>query len=949
MGYFDLKKQAQNTSGKKGGYFDLQKRVSPLIESIRKKENDRKKQNNFERVQEDTSQALQNFQDVNSSWRNKLNTFLGRGVSAPTLANETPEYTGQRKAEEAKQMPIINRVAGLGKSVSFGAGDLISDAVQAGSYRLGGKQRIDDMNQKQLEQQSEIARYMSNPAVSRKTKENLLEISKQLRPVLASDIYDFANKTESQIIGESIGAFFDYATFGVGSTGLKAVLAKGGVGGALKTLGTKEGIKAASRFVAKQMAGGAVTGAGGGLGMGLKENERGADLAKTIGTSAATMSVAQPVLAIGGAGAVQVARKSTSKLLDTLITKRVTTRASLAIEKELGKLNPDEISLVRESLDNGLTKEDAIRDIKELRSVDSPDEMFDDVIPAKTEVKVAPEAPKLTSKPVIPETPIQTPVKEITPPKTAKEAISKGMTEDDWVSSQPIKKTELTGAMGHRPTFEDMPPAHNLLETEMLPKDVYTQPDYSIGNGAIRRGEKAANESWAVLQKIKGKPNAEITIYRASPKKELRNGDWVSLSKEYARLESLSEGVKVNSFKVKAKDVIFAGDDINEFGYWGHSTESTSQLRADYQLAKSQPIKEIPHKEVESDLMVESKNKFLLKVNKKEWWRTAENESGKAERGQFLASSYKEAEFYGRPLDKPFKVNIKNPLIGDESSIMKVLGLPIPSQELSIANRFALDKKMATIAKEKGYDSIALTTIKGYKEFLSSGKMPRSIELNDLTNFNISQPIKEVPKVKKVEPKKIVKAEVEAPKVADKTKKVSESPIIKRINQNLDDAHKLNPALDVTNHKEQLKLAEKNILDNPQKAYSDAVFVKDINAPLKTSTLAALLENAKLKKDQKAIAEIGMAIARHGRKSGEEVEMIKAMIENNPTNKGLINLARAKLQGVAARFKNIPVKEGEDVMSKSAEIVKKKSKDILKKDIKIKVQKARDLIRSLSC
>lgn len=125
--------------------------------------------------------------------------------------------------------------------------------------------------------------------------------------------------------------------------------------------------------------------------------------------------------------------------------------------------------------------------------------------------------------------------------------------------------------MQHRPAFEGMPPAHNLLEGGTLPRDVYEKPDWSIASGRIRNGDKAANESWNALQRIRNKPNAEITIYRASPKKELNNGDWVTLSKEYAKQEALSENVPVNSFKVKASDVIFAGDDINEFGYWKKS------------------------------------------------------------------------------------------------------------------------------------------------------------------------------------------------------------------------------------------------------------------------------------------------------------------------------------------------------------------------------------------
>src|SRR5690606_26125870 len=81
---------------------------------------------------------------------------------------------------------------------------------------------------------------------------------------------------------------------------------------------------------------------------------------------------------------------------------------------------------------------------------------------------------------------------------------------------------------------------------------------------------KAANESWNAILKIKGKPDADITVYRAGRANKLNVGDWVTFSKEYAK-QSLEGPEKVYSFKVKAKDVLFAGDDVNEFGYYPKS------------------------------------------------------------------------------------------------------------------------------------------------------------------------------------------------------------------------------------------------------------------------------------------------------------------------------------------------------------------------------------------
>ena len=95
-----------------------------------------------------------------------------------------------------------------------------------------------------------------------------------------------------------------------------------------------------------------------------------------------------------------------------------------------------------------------------------------------------------------------------------------------------------------------------------------------------------------------------------------------------------------------------------------------------------------------------------------------------------MASSYKEAEFYGRPIDTPFSVNIKNPLIGDEKTILKILNLEAIDENASIDKRFALDNKMKVEAVKRGFDSIVLFSTKGYQKYLQTGDIPRSIELN---------------------------------------------------------------------------------------------------------------------------------------------------------------------------------------------------------------------------
>lgn len=138
------------------------------------------------------------------------------------------------------------------------------------------------------------------------------------------------------------------------------------------------------------------------------------------------------------------------------------------------------------------------------------------------------------------------------------------------------KKSNPNYGMSHRPsetgaTASDI--TQNVSESG-LPKDFYQHPEYYAD-----MSNKSYQESFSALKKIKGKPETEVTIYRASPKNELNKGDWVTLSKNYAKGESLSENTTVHSFKVKAKDIQFAGDDINEFGYYPEGkTTQESQL-----------------------------------------------------------------------------------------------------------------------------------------------------------------------------------------------------------------------------------------------------------------------------------------------------------------------------------------------------------------------------------
>jgi hypothetical protein len=129
---------------------------------------------------------------------------------------------------------------------------------------------------------------------------------------------------------------------------------------------------------------------------------------------------------------------------------------------------------------------------------------------------------------------------------------------------------------------------------------------------------------------------------------------------------------------------------------------------------------------------------MIRHLNRKDWWHCPPSDPRAYDkRGKFLASSFSEAELWGRPLDQPEHVTVSNPLIGDELSIqMELFGHPIPERNPEGADvlewRWNLDAKMKRAALAKGYDSIVLLASKAFVAYREHGKIPRSIELNVL-------------------------------------------------------------------------------------------------------------------------------------------------------------------------------------------------------------------------
>lgn len=133
----------------------------------------------------------------------------------------------------------------------------------------------------------------------------------------------------------------------------------------------------------------------------------------------------------------------------------------------------------------------------------------------------------------------------------------------------------------------------------------------------------------------------------------------------------------------------------------------------------------------------ESIQHFVSHINRKRWWHCPpQDPKSYKKRGKFFASSFADAELYGRPLDEPQRVEVCNPLVGSEDHVLFLLGIPKrcpdPEDPRFYEKRIALDVKMRNAALARGYDSIAILHPTAFSTYRKIGKIPRSIELNIL-------------------------------------------------------------------------------------------------------------------------------------------------------------------------------------------------------------------------
>jgi len=123
--------------------------------------------------------------------------------------------------------------------------------------------------------------------------------------------------------------------------------------------------------------------------------------------------------------------------------------------------------------------------------------------------------------------------------------------------------------MSHRaPDGTDGEGSIDKMDT-VYPEDIYSS------NGARYYGNDdfESRKTIELFRSLRGKPEAELTVYRAVPKGVsgvINPGDWVTTSRKYAELHANyfeETGADILEKKVKAKEVYSEGNSIFEFGW----------------------------------------------------------------------------------------------------------------------------------------------------------------------------------------------------------------------------------------------------------------------------------------------------------------------------------------------------------------------------------------------
>lgn len=175
---------------------------------------------------------------------------------------------------------------------------------------------------------------------------------------------------------------------------------------------------------------------------------------------------------------------------------------------------------------------------------------------------------------------------------------AKGRYEAEMVGSadisQPARMSQRDDYRGfhHAPTGEYGEGSLDAMD-RTYPEDLYSP------NGARFYGDASPNdrEMHRIIVAMRGKPDAEVTVYRAVPKGSgtaINKGDWVTPLRAYAEGhgERFAEGMDILERKVKASELFTEGNSMYEFG-WSPKETALDALPKDKPIADSDNAGEV--------------------------------------------------------------------------------------------------------------------------------------------------------------------------------------------------------------------------------------------------------------------------------------------------------------------------------------------------------------------
>ena len=178
--------------------------------------------------------------------------------------------------------------------------------------------------------------------------------------------------------------------------------------------------------------------------------------------------------------------------------------------------------------------------------------------------------------------------------------------------------------MAHRPNLylgdsEVKFPLSNMeADPDFLPK-IYGDTQQGTVNNLLRLGNtgEEARRSANIIAQYHNQPDKMVKIYRQAPK-DMNYGDWVGLTPEYANFhEGNSPENRLWEREVPASEVMFAGDDINEWGYYPKEVQLDEELGRALDLATQNTGEPVSKSKLNSFLfepnfIVARNNKFPL-------------------------------------------------------------------------------------------------------------------------------------------------------------------------------------------------------------------------------------------------------------------------------------------------------------------------------------------------